>query len=50
MDDVKMILGDSKDSKYPIYRSPRPTDNETTLATGKYLTDTDTGVVFRTIK
>ena len=28
------ILGDAKDTEYPIYRTPRPSDPEATVATG----------------
>ncbi|XP_074655713.1 beta-alanyl-dopamine/carcinine hydrolase-like, partial [Tubulanus polymorphus] len=35
-DDARVILGDTLDRKYPIYRTPRPTDPGCTVATGEF--------------
>ena len=32
--DVLKILGDTKDPDYPLYRTPRKTDESSTIATG----------------
>ena len=34
--DVRAILGDTQDTKYPLYRTPRTSDNASTVATGGF--------------
>lgn len=35
-DDLKQVLGDTSNSDYPIYRTPRPTDDSQTVCTGVF--------------
>ncbi|XP_046572397.1 uncharacterized protein LOC124280502 [Haliotis rubra] len=44
---VTIILGDQGDSQYPIYRTPRPSDEEATIATGIFVLDSCVLMVFK---
>ncbi|XP_067651847.1 beta-alanyl-dopamine/carcinine hydrolase-like [Haliotis asinina] len=44
---VTFILGDQGDSQYPIYRTPRPSDEEATIATGIFVLDSCVLMVFK---
>lgn len=35
-DDLRQVLGDTSDDEYPIYRTPRPTDDSQTVCTGVF--------------
>ncbi|XP_071091493.1 beta-alanyl-dopamine/carcinine hydrolase-like [Haliotis cracherodii] len=44
---VTVILGDQGDSQYPIYRTPRPSDEEATIATGIFVLDSCVLLLFK---